>query len=420
MGNQGKVILILPFLAIAVTLFTTVASSAISLNFGETISGSIDPAGEIDTYTFSTTADDRILIRVVSLTPEFSPVIVLRGLNGTEIKRASGFRAFDLFIEQVLPSTGTYTVQVYSGGTAKGNYSLYASSLLAPQSTVAPRTTSPAPAKTQGQNTTAPIREIPSLIIPAATAGIITLLVGIMSTFFEESLLHGLSVIWEKIDKVLRKFLGIGGKYTWEDLEKKFLAGENVEIPENNLWIAIGGVIIFLAFLIELTLYSHETPYDASSPIFIVSLAFFVMLAEIGHDLVARFSLQSMGGKKLMELSLLGSVVTILTGIMGFVVTAVLSSKVLRKSENIMQEAVVTLSGSIFNLLVGMLVLLVTLVLNIKWLALAGAMPNLAYATFSLLPFYPFEGKAVIKGSIWLWGLMFFVSMMLYIYVILL
>jgi len=87
--------------------------------------------------------------------------------------------------------------------------------------------------------------------------------------------------------------------------------------------------------------------------------------------------------------------------------------------KNSRKDAIVASSGSLFNLIVGILVLLISLIFNSKWFALAGAFPNLALCTFCLFHFSPFEGKRVFFGSKIVWGLLFFTSVLLYLYTVL-
>ncbi len=49
---------------ILIIMLTSVTSSATPIDFGQTLSGSIDAAAEMDSYTFSANANDNIVIRV--------------------------------------------------------------------------------------------------------------------------------------------------------------------------------------------------------------------------------------------------------------------------------------------------------------------------------------------------------------------
>lgn len=184
-----------------------------------------------------------------------------------------------------------------------------------------------------------------------------------------------------------------------------------------NMFIA--GVAIFFAFVVTEIRHFNEINYESVSPIiFLVCLGIFAMIAEIGHDLAIRLSLKSVEGKSFFELSPIGTVITILSGIFGFVVPAAGGTKILYTFKNSVKDAIVASSGCLFNLIVGILVVLTSLYFNSKWFALAGAFPNLALGTFCLFPFSPFEGKRVFIGSKVIWGLLFFTSMLMYLYTV--
>ncbi len=180
--------------------------------------------------------------------------------------------------------------------------------------------------------------------------------------------------------------------------------------------LIIGGGIIFFAFAIE-KIHESNNEYEVDPLIFLLSLAFFAMIAEIGHNLAFKFSLKSVGSNLRFELSLIGAFITITSGFLGFVIAAAGGTKVIREIKNSLIEPIVTASGSFFNLMFGILLLFISISFQIKWLAI-GALPNLAYATFCLFPTYPFEGRKVFKGNKFLWGLLFFFSLMFYLLVL--
>lgn len=122
------------------------------------------------------------------------------------------------------------------------------------------------------------------------------------------------------------------------------------------------------------------------------------MIAEIGHGLAIRLSIKSVAGKSVFELSPIGTVITILSGIFGFVVPVAGGTKIFYTFKHSLKDAIVASSGCLFNLIVGILVVLISLYFNSKWFALAGAFPNLALGIFCLFPFNPFEGKRYSLG----------------------
>lgn len=258
----------------------------------------------------------------------------------------------------------------------------------------------------------------------------------------------------EKLTEILKEFMQLLSKLGFEELEVKilgilerifskgvlgkifssggrkqgvlmaFLFKEEKGIEEilfvkefKNMFIA--GVAIFLAFFVTEIRHFNEMDYESVSPIvFLLCLAIFAMIAEIGHDLAIRLSLKSVEGKSVFELSPIGTVITILSGIFGFVVPAAGGTKIFYTFKNYIKDAIVASSGCLFNLIVGILVVLISLYFNSKWFALAGAFPNLALGTFCLFPFNPFEGKRVFIGSKIIWELLFFTSMLLYLYTV--
>ncbi|KPL25673.1 MAG: hypothetical protein AMJ75_00150 [Phycisphaerae bacterium SM1_79] len=98
--------------------------NATSINFGETVSGSIDAAAEMDTYTLSATVDDTILISMTSSWGTFDPELRLFAPDGNQLAEAHSY-GDTVAITHVLPDDGQYTVLAsdYSG-TGTGAYEL--------------------------------------------------------------------------------------------------------------------------------------------------------------------------------------------------------------------------------------------------------------------------------------------------------
>jgi len=97
--------------------------NATAINFGQTISGSIDSVAQMDTYTFSASAGDSVLIRMSHTSAFLDPQVRLYGPDGKEV--ASGWDYSNVEVSHVLPSDGQYTVLACDhGGTDTGNYTL--------------------------------------------------------------------------------------------------------------------------------------------------------------------------------------------------------------------------------------------------------------------------------------------------------
>ena len=109
----------------ALVLILVGGAGAVSINFGETVSGSIDFAGDNGTYTFSASSGDTILIRMGS-TWYSGPEIKLLAPNGTLISYASGYGTYFSELIKTLPDTGVYTIQAGdNGGDNTGSYGIY-------------------------------------------------------------------------------------------------------------------------------------------------------------------------------------------------------------------------------------------------------------------------------------------------------
>ena len=262
-----------------------------------------------------------------------------------------------------------------------------------------------------------PIEDLP--LTPIAAAAGTTAMVGVAATLSGGYIFNRISNYLIKFDEMFKEFLKIGGEFALEEVvENKF--GENKEKGYSNSGefkrYIIGGGILFLAFAISPQ--SHAVEYNVDQIVFLFALAFFAMFAQIGHNLAFKFFLRSAGIKSVFKLSPIGVIITVLSGAVGFLITVVGGTKILHDFDNPFNEAMATASGSLFNLLLGAFLLFVGMFMNIEWIALAGAMPNLVYATFCLFPTYPFEGRRVFEGNKFLWGLLFFFSLMFYFIVL--
>src|SRR6185295_11254934 len=100
--------------------FSPSSSAQTQIQCGQTISGSIDVAGEEDRYTFGASIGDVITLRLASTTTNFSPRMELIDPNDQLITTSTSE------ITRTLNTNGTYTVVVkYNSGTSQtGGYGL--------------------------------------------------------------------------------------------------------------------------------------------------------------------------------------------------------------------------------------------------------------------------------------------------------
>jgi len=99
-----------------------------SVGSGETVSASIDPSGEVDTYTFSANASDVVFVRMTKTSGGLDPEIKLNAPNGTGLTRNWGWTVAE--ISYTLPDYGEYTLlafDYYADGSDTGNYSMFIS-----------------------------------------------------------------------------------------------------------------------------------------------------------------------------------------------------------------------------------------------------------------------------------------------------
>jgi len=269
-------------------------------------------------------------------------------------------------------------------------------------------------------------------VFPIAVSAVVTVMVGTAAAKPSGSFaLNGLSNRWRKIDGLINDILKKFGRIIYKEFEhtKKF---EKLMKTLAKLWakffyidiveiirLILAGGILFLAFSLEAYRETHISEFGINPLLFIASLAFFAMLAEIGHDFAIRISHNSLGGKSIFEISFFGAIVTIISGWFGFVITAAGGTRISNRIDNSFKEAIAASSGAIFNLTMGFFLLLFSNYSpDFKWLVFTGAMPNLACATFSLFPIYPFEGREIIDGNLILWGILFFLSLMFYLLIL--
>ncbi|MBC2706571.1 MAG: hypothetical protein HF977_02425, partial [ANME-2 cluster archaeon] len=110
----------------AIVSIIGVAQAETPIKYGETISGSIDPSTEIDTYTFSADSNDTVIIRVDG--PQYSsnlnPEIRLYAPNGTLLTSQWSYDNFEML--HTLPDSGEYKILVLDHDIEyTGDYNLF-------------------------------------------------------------------------------------------------------------------------------------------------------------------------------------------------------------------------------------------------------------------------------------------------------
>ena len=120
------------YLFFAIISLIGIAQASTPVDFGENNTASIDTEAEMDTYTFSASSGDVILIRMQS-SWSYGPMIKLYAPNGTLISYTTGYTTYATGyyssiseITQTLPDAGEYTILAgdYYGENT-GNYSIF-------------------------------------------------------------------------------------------------------------------------------------------------------------------------------------------------------------------------------------------------------------------------------------------------------
>ena len=110
------------------------------INYGETLTESISPAGEVDVYIFSGIENEKVIIRMTesSNSPSFllEPKVELFGPSGSFLQSDSDNAQAE--INFTLASTGTYTIFASdTEGDDTGNYGLFIQRMVDPGNTIA-------------------------------------------------------------------------------------------------------------------------------------------------------------------------------------------------------------------------------------------------------------------------------------------
>ncbi len=160
--------------------------SATSINFGQTLSGSIEVAAEMDSYTFSANANDNIILRVSRTSGDMWAGVRLYGPDGAKLKEENPWSSSTAEISYKLLSSGTYTILAYDGNsvTRTGGYNVYLGGVViatptpsssstptptitpTPTPTPTPTTPTPTPSPTPTVTTPAPTTPTPTTLVP--------------------------------------------------------------------------------------------------------------------------------------------------------------------------------------------------------------------------------------------------------------
>jgi hypothetical protein len=91
------------------------SGSPATISYGQTLSGTINPAAKMDSYTFAATAGDKVLVRMGMASGSLSPALRLYGPDGTKLCEAlNATSAYSIEIATcAITSTGIHTIMAY-------------------------------------------------------------------------------------------------------------------------------------------------------------------------------------------------------------------------------------------------------------------------------------------------------------------
>src|SRR6185295_3981776 len=122
-AQEGKPMRRYIALAVAALVHIVCASPAspqTAISFGETLAASITAPGEVDTYTFSAVANDRVMVGMAIASGGLDPEIVLYNPSGQAICSAYyGYGGATEINDCTLPVSGTYTLLADDAGDRK-------------------------------------------------------------------------------------------------------------------------------------------------------------------------------------------------------------------------------------------------------------------------------------------------------------
>ena len=104
------------------------------INYGETLTGSISTDGDVDTYSFTGNAGDKIIVRLTENSSSYplEPLVELFNPAGDSL--IAGIDGAQAQMEITLPADGSYMILVSDSypGDATGNYSLFIQRMVEP------------------------------------------------------------------------------------------------------------------------------------------------------------------------------------------------------------------------------------------------------------------------------------------------
>ena len=105
--------------------FANVTTCPSTINYGNTVSCSIDASSEVDLFAFSANGGDVVTVLIAATSGDLWPGISLRNSGGNEICSGSGPLSAKI-APCTIPSSGTYNILVKDSfnGTYTGNYNL--------------------------------------------------------------------------------------------------------------------------------------------------------------------------------------------------------------------------------------------------------------------------------------------------------
>jgi hypothetical protein len=102
--------------------------NTISIDHGQMLTGTISTAAEMDSFTFSSPAGDRVMVKMKKTSGSLWPVVRIYDPSGTKLCEKKSPDAVTAMISSCsLPSTGMYLILAFDDwyGTHAGNYRLY-------------------------------------------------------------------------------------------------------------------------------------------------------------------------------------------------------------------------------------------------------------------------------------------------------
>src|SRR4051794_1156134 len=121
----------MPIVAIA-------AGCPAAINFGDTLLCSLSSPGEVNSFSFSANANDRVIVRMGRRTSGVNPRIQLQTSGGTPVCESYSYSAAIDIVNCLLTSAGSYTILASNyNSAATGSYSLALQRLNNPANTTA-------------------------------------------------------------------------------------------------------------------------------------------------------------------------------------------------------------------------------------------------------------------------------------------